>query len=95
MLFDVDSYVVSVRFALVYLVQLSLEQEYLDGCNSTADTGDAEDGRKEYRKQVPQNEDEKAETDQQQSNDEKTGREVSGGLGYRICIKTKAHFRVS
>jgi len=47
---DVDADVVSVGFALVYLVEFSLEQKYLEGGDSTGDAGDAEDGREEYRK---------------------------------------------
>ena len=64
MLFDMDAYVVSVWFALIYLVQFSLEQEDLKGGNSTANAGDAEHHREEYCKQVPQDIDEKSESDE-------------------------------
>jgi len=84
MFFNVDLHVVSVWFALIYLVQFSLEQENLKGRDATADAGDAEHHREEYCKQVPQHIDKKSESDEQQPYNEKSGCEVSGGL--RNCV---------
>ncbi len=86
-----DAYVISVWFALIYLVQFSLEQENLKGRDATADAGDAEHRREENCKQVPQDVDKKPESDEQQPYNEKSGCEVSGGLGNCVCVKAKTH----
>ena len=92
MFFDVDLHVLSVGLCRIDPpVKSSLGQEDFDGGNSTADAGDAKHCREEYCKQVPQDIDEKAESDEQQPYDEESGREVSGGLRNRVCVEPKAH----
>jgi hypothetical protein len=94
--FDVDLDVISVGFFRIDpLSQMLLHQEYLDGGNPAADAGDNEHCRKEYREQLPQDIDKKSESDEQHSDDEKSGREVSGGLRNCVCVKAKTHFRIS
>jgi hypothetical protein len=95
MFLDVDPDVFSVGLVGIGLIQFPLEQEDLEGGNSTADAGDAEDSREEYREQFPQDVDKKSEPDQQQPYNEKSGCEVSGGLGDGVAVKPKTHFQTS
>lgn len=96
MFLGVDLYVISVGFFRIDpLIQSSLHQEYLDGGNPTADAGDDERCREEHREQLPQDIDKKSKPDEQQTDDEKSGCEVSGGLRNCVCVKAKTHFRIS
>jgi hypothetical protein len=75
-------------------VQSSLEQEDLEGGNPTTDAGNEKHYRGEYCKQVPQDIDKKAKSDEQQPYDEKSGCEVSGGLRNGVGIEAKIHFSI-
>jgi len=94
-LFDVDSDVLSVWLVGVGLVYSSLHQEDFDGGNSATDAGDAEHCCKEHCKQIPQDIDEKSESDEHQTDDEYPGCEVSGGLRYRVAVEAETHLQTS
>jgi hypothetical protein len=93
MIFDVNANVLPIGVGIVgdSFVQPVQGPEDLDGGHSAANPGYNEyDGEKDGE-QISEDVDQKAETDQQQSDDEQSGGEVSRRLGNDICVKAEAH----